>query len=204
MASEHADGRARAMRGGASGTGPPSAAGTPAWPGGEPGDLPGVAWGHLDVHGDERGAFRELHRASWWPERFVQGNLSTSHARVLRGLHYHRRQLDRWTVLAGRVLVALVDVRPLLADDRAAPRVETRTLGPNAWVAIPEGVAHGFYALEATELLYLVTNEYDGTDELGFAWDDPEVGVPWPDWDPILSARDRSNPPLRELVRSLR
>ena len=38
---------------------------------------------------------------------------------------------------------------------------------------IPAGVAHGFLALEPLELLYLVTNEYDGTDELGFAWDDP-------------------------------
>ena len=43
---------------------------------------------------------------------------------------------------------------------------------------IPTGVAHGFLALEPLELLYLVTNEYDGTDELGFAWDDPTAGVP--------------------------
>src|SRR5512146_2556887 len=71
------------------------------WPGGEAGTLSGVVWGRLAVHGDERGAFRELHRAGWWPEPFVQANLSTSRPRVLRGLHYHRRQLDRWTVLTG-------------------------------------------------------------------------------------------------------
>ncbi len=181
-----------------------SGRGPHAWPDGEPGALAGVAWGRLAAHGDERGAFREVHRASWWPEPFVQANLSTSHARVLRGLHYHRRQLDRWTVLSGRVFVALVDVRPPLADEHGMPTVETRGLGPGEWVVIPSGVAHGFYAIEATDLLYLVTNEYDGTDELGFAWDDPEVAVPWPDRDPILSARDRSNPTLRELVRSLR
>ena len=183
---------------------------------GEPGALDGVAWGRLASHADERGAFRELWRASWSDERFVQANLSTSQARVLRGLHYHRRQLDRWTVARGRAFVALVDVRPLLvgmvagagarnaADGQlAAPLVETRVLGPDEWVTIPAGVAHGFYAIEPTDLLYLVTNEYDGTDELGFAWDDPEVGVPWPDRDPILSPRDRSNPLLSELVRSL-
>jgi dTDP-4-dehydrorhamnose 3,5-epimerase-like enzyme len=54
-----------------------------------------------------------------------------------------------------------------------------------------------------------VTNEFDGSDELGFAWDDPAVAVRWPvleatpDGRPILSDRDRSNPPLRELVAGL-
>ncbi|MGO9179218.1 MAG: dTDP-4-dehydrorhamnose 3,5-epimerase family protein [Candidatus Limnocylindrales bacterium] len=168
-----------------------------------PGRLDGVSWGRLASHADERGAFRELWRASWSEVRFLQANLSTSRAGVLRGLHYHRRQLDRWTVASGRVFVALVDVRPLLVDPRAAPLVETRELGPDEWVTIPACVAHGFYAIEATDLVYCVTNEYDGSDELGFAWDDPDVGVPWPERDPILSPRDRSNPPLRELVRSL-
>jgi dTDP-4-dehydrorhamnose 3,5-epimerase len=138
--------------------------------------------------------------------RFLQANLSSSANGVLRGIHYHRRQLDYWTVTTGRAFVALVDVRPLL--DGSGPRavVETRELLADDWVVIPAGVAHGFLALETLELLYLVTNEFDGTDELGFAWDDPAVGVPWPavagtpDGLPILSDRDRSNPPLAELV----
>jgi dTDP-4-dehydrorhamnose 3,5-epimerase len=138
--------------------------------------------------------------------RFVQANLSSSANGVLRGIHYHRRQVDYWTVTTGRAFVALVDVRPLL--DGSGPRavVETRELLADDWVVIPAGVAHGFLALETLELLYLVTNEFDGTDELGFAWDDPAVGVPWPavagtpDGLPILSDRDRSNPPLAELV----
>jgi dTDP-4-dehydrorhamnose 3,5-epimerase-like enzyme len=71
-------------------------------------------------------------------------------------------------------------------------------------------VAHGFLALEALTLVYLVTAEYDDTDELGFAWDDPLAGVPWPavpgqaDGRPILSGRDRSNPSLAHLVERLR
>jgi dTDP-4-dehydrorhamnose 3,5-epimerase len=83
-------------------------------------------------------------------------------------------------------------------------------LGACETVSIPTGVAHGFLALEPLQLLYLVTNEYDGSDELGFAWDDPAVGVQWPsvggtpDGRPILSDRDRSNPTLAELVGSLR
>ena len=158
-----------------------------------PSTLEGVRYGSVTRHGDSRGSFRELWRASAFPTltpaetgapagsepRFVQANLSTSAPGVLRGLHYHRRQLDYWVVATGRALVALVDVRPAVAGSGPAI-VETRELAADDWVVIPTGVAHGFLALEALELLYLVTNEFDNTDELGFAWDDPAVGVPWP------------------------
>jgi dTDP-4-dehydrorhamnose 3,5-epimerase len=183
--------------------------------------LPGVRYGQLNRLADSRGSFMEIWRASAFGDldreeaglpdaRFVQANLSTSAPGVLRGLHYHRRQLDYWTVIGGRALVALVDVRPVIADLNAHAVVETRELAAGQTVTIPTGVAHGFLALESLQLLYLVTNEYDGSDELGFAWDDPAVGVPWPavpgteDGRPILSDRDRTNPTLAELVRGLR
>ena len=188
-----------------------------------PSSVSGVRYGGLVRHADVRGSFRELWRASAYPSeglpadlaglpgaRFVQANLSTSAPGVLRGLHYHRRQLDRWIVASGRALVALVDVRPVV-DGAGAAVVETRELGADDTVEIPAGVAHGFLALEALELIYLVTGEFDASDELGFAWDDPAVAVPWPspvpgppDGRPILSDRDRSNPSLAELVASLR
>ena len=111
---------------------------------------------------------------------------------------------------AGRAFVALVDIRPLLDGTGSAPLVETRELAADDWVVIPRGIAHGFLALEPLQLIYLVTNEYDGSDELGFAWDDPAVAVDWPmvpgspDRQPILSDRDGANPPLAELVVRLR
>lgn len=169
--------------------------------------IDGVRYGAIERHVDERGAFREVWRASarTAPAAYVQANLSTSAAGVLRGLHLHRRQDDRWLVTTGRALVALVDVRPMLADPDARPVVETRELRADEWVDIPAGVAHGFLAREPLELLYFVTNEYDGSDEHGFAWDDPTAAVPWPlDGRPILSARDRSNPSLPALVKALR
>lgn len=189
-----------------------------------PSTLRGVRFGTVTRHADARGSFRELWRTSAFPAlttaetgapegaepRFLQANLSTSAAGVLRGLHHHRRQLDYWVVVAGRAFVALVDVRPLLKGSADRPLVETHELSADEWVVIPAGVAHGFLALEPLELLYLVTNEFDGSDELGFAWDDPAVGVPWPavketpDGRPILSDRDRSNPPLADLVQHLR
>ena len=186
--------------------------------------LPGVRFGAVARHADARGAFRELWRApepadhemtlsTGGPassESFVQANLSTSAAGVLRGLHLHRRQLDYWVVASGRAFVALVDARSVIAGTADRPTVETRELGPDDWVIIPPGVAHGFLALEAMDLLYLVTNWYDGSDELGFAWDDPAVGVAWPtvaattDWRPIVSERDASNPSLAVLVARIR
>lgn len=183
--------------------------------------IAGVRYGAVTRHADERGSFRELWRASDGPilsreftgidaASFVQANLSVSARGVLRGLHYHRRQLDRWVVTAGSAFVALVDVRPPTSGGGPA-LVETRELAVDRFVEIPAGVAHGFLALEPLELVYLVTQEFDGSDELGFAWDDPAVAVPWPspvpgssDGQPILSDRDRSNPSLAELIARLR
>jgi dTDP-4-dehydrorhamnose 3,5-epimerase len=178
-----------------------------------PSRLAGVRYGHLSSHRDNRGSFTELWRSSnpaGGTDPFVQANLSTSSAGAMRGLHLHQRQLDYWVVITGRAFVALVDARPLISGAGSVAAVETRELGVDDWLVIPVGVAHGFLALEELRLLYLVTNEYDGSDELGFAWDDPAVGVPWPavhetpDGRPIVSARDDSNPSLADLAARLR
>ena len=177
--------------------------------------IDGVRIGRLARHSDDRGSFREAWRASWYadagqpPPVFVQANVSESDAGVLRGLHVHRRQVDHWVVLDGRAFVGLVDVRPVVART-GAPVVAVRELEVDDWLAIPIGVAHGFLALEPLTLLYLVSAEYDGSDELGFAWDDPTASVPWPtiattpDGRPLVSERDRAAPSLDELIPRLR
>ncbi len=176
-------------------------------------ELPGVSFGRLTRYPDSRGSFAEAWRASGQAadEAFpgVQANLSSSERGVLRGLHFHQRQADRWIVLQGEAFVALVDVRPMLLDPSSAPLVVTATLKRDETVTIPAGVAHGFLAVEPLELLYVVTNEYAGTDELGFAWDDEQAGVQWPsvgtaDGMPLLSDRDKANPSLAELVARVR
>jgi dTDP-4-dehydrorhamnose 3,5-epimerase len=186
---------------------------------GEIATIPGVRWSSTVRHADERGSFRELWRADAFrdvdpalaglppsaPLRFVQSNLSISAPGVLRGLHLHRRQLDHWVVASGRAFIALVDVRPMLGG-ASRPIVETRDASADTAVSIPVGVAHGFLALEALDLVYLVTNDYDGSDELGFAWDDPVAAIDWPTVPgtttglPILSPRDQGNPSLVSLV----
>ena len=167
----------------------------------------GVRTRTATVHPDERGSFAELWRAAWTQGLttgpFVQANLTRSRARVLRGMHFHRLQSDLWIVLEGTALVAVADVRPMLDGRAARPSVETHELSSHQAILIPELVAHGFYALTDLTLVYLVTNEFDGSDEHGFAWDDARAATPWRDRDPILSARDRSNPDLPTALAAL-
>jgi dTDP-4-dehydrorhamnose 3,5-epimerase len=173
--------------------------------------IPGALRRSLTFHADERGAFAEIWRDTWMetdpglrrPEKARQANLSRSRPRVLRGLHVHRRQVDVWVVLDGRAFIGLVDIRgPLEGSDPL--RVETLEAGAGDVLFLPRGVAHGFYAHDELTLLYFVTNPYDGSDEHGFAWNDPVVAVPWPDPAPILSDRDQAAPPLSELLEELK
>jgi dTDP-4-dehydrorhamnose 3,5-epimerase len=61
-------------------------------------------------------------------------------------------------------------------------------------VYIPPGVAHGFASITDMTITYLVDSYYNPADELGVAWDDPEIAAEWGVTDPILSDRDRQNP----------
>ena len=157
--------------------------------------IPGVSVTRLNQVNDDRGFFAEVARANQWPLDFVQMNHSNSRRGVLRGLHYHQRQADLWYVIRGRAQVALVDLR---GEDPSSRSVEVLTVQGDepCTIYIPPGVAHGYLALTDVDLLYWVTEYYDNTDEHGVAWNDPALAIPWAITDPILSDRDRSNPPL--------
>jgi dTDP-4-dehydrorhamnose 3,5-epimerase len=154
----------------------------------------------LTSHADERGSVAEVYRESWPSSArpMVQVNLSISRSGVLRGLHFHREQSDYWVPVAGTAFVALFDLRR--GSPTAGAKAELR-IGDKARRAllIPPGVAHGFYAESDLRLLYFVDAYYTGEDEFGLAWDDPEVGIEWPTRDPVLSARDRSNPSFQDI-----
>lgn len=139
---------------------------------------------------DRRGSFSEIARFG----HFRQANHSHSRRGVLRGLHYHLRQADLWYVVRGTAQVALVDLR----SGTTAPPVQTLTVGdPDpCTIYIPPRVAHGFLALTDLDLVYLVTEQYDGSDEHGLAWDDPALAIPWALTDPVLSDADSGNPRL--------
>ena len=158
-----------------------------------------------DVHGDERGRFVETYRRSWFPagREMVQGNRSEKQAGALVGLHYHLRQADYWYALRGRVRVVLHDLRAGSPTEGKTQVIELDG-DVDQGVYIPPGVAHGFSALTDVLLTYLVDNFYDNSDELGLAWDDPEVGADWGVADPVLSARDQSNPRRADIPDDIR
>jgi len=164
--------------------------------------LDGVRVFPLVPRADDRGSLTETFRSSWVPGGFevAQANLSVSRAAVLRGLHVHRRQADLWCVVAGRAFVALFDLRAGSPTHRRATELVVDAAVERLAVFIPPGVAHGFCAVTEVTLQYLVDRPFDGTDEFGVAWDDPEIGISWPERSPVLSARDRSNPSLARFL----
>lgn len=163
--------------------------------------IAGVKFARLAAFSDDRGRFVETFRREWFPERSwekVQTNRSDSKAGVLRGLHYHFLQVDYWYCAHGQMRVALADLRPSSPTFKAS---ETIVIGDDnqMGIFIPVGVAHGFVALTDATLTYLVDNYYTGGDELGVAWNDPDLAVDWGVDNPILSGRDQANPRIGEI-----
>ena len=150
---------------------------------------------------DPRGFFAETFRQEWLPEgspTMVQGNRADRQANTMVGLHYHRFQADYWYVPIGAARVVLHDLRTGSPTDGATLTLD---LGARAdgthdhrGVFIPPGVAHGFSALSDMTITYLVDGYYNPDDELGVAWDDPEIAADWGVAEPTLSGRDQKNP----------
>ena len=167
--------------------------------------IAGVVIVRPEVFGDERGRFVETYRRDVIPDgqEMVQANRSEKQAGVLVGLHYHLHQADYWYVVRGRAQVVLHDLRDGSPTEGAT---ETFVLDgdDDTGVYIPPGVAHGFAALTDITITYQVDRYFDPADELGVAWDDPDIGAQWDVDDPILSARDQTNPRRKDIPPELR
>jgi dTDP-4-dehydrorhamnose 3,5-epimerase len=160
--------------------------------------------------GDERGYFAETFRADKFTETagdwtFVQDNESRSaRAGTIRGLHFQSEphaqgKLVRCT--AGALFDVAVDIREGSPTyGQWVGETLTPENGKQLWV--PPGFAHGFCSLEPdTVICYKVTGYYSAGCDKGLAWDDPAIGISWPDVaDPqSLSAKDRQQPRLADL-----
>lgn len=163
----------------------------------------GVVVTDLDLHPDERGAFSELFRAEWGTGVDpVQWNVVTSEPGVLRGVHVHPRHDDYFTVVAGHATVALRDLRRSSPTEGLAMTIEGTGAGPRS-IVIPHGVAHGFLFHERSTHVYAVTHYWDTADELACHWDDPDLAIEWPFRPTLLSERDATAPPLKDLLAEL-
>lgn len=163
-------------------------------------DIDGVVIAVHDVHRDERGAFSETYRRSWFAlgREMVQSNLAERSAGSVVGLHFHLHQADYWQVASGTARVVLHDLRRGSRTEGASSIFEV-SASDRRGVYIPPGVGHGFAAVTDVALTYLVDAYYNPADELGVAWHDPELALDWGIDDPVVSARDKGLPLLAEL-----
>lgn len=157
------------------------------------------------THADERGFFHEAFRAAEMEEAlgrrvsFVQSN----HRRSVMGVcavYMLRTGKKLVYVVSGEVFTAVADIRP---DSPTFGCVDTFRLGDQNRLTLflPRRVAHGYCVLsDSADYTYQVTSYYDGSEMHAVAWDDPDLAVPWPVRNPIVSARDRENLRLRELL----
>ena len=162
------------------------------------------------VHHDARGFFLESFRADRIAELgiredWVQDNHSRSARGVLRGMHFSvgDGQAKLVRCVRGAVFDVAVDIR------RGSPtygRWEAVVLDDESLreVYLPVGFAHGFVVTsDVADVIYRCSSYYDPTVERGFAWDDPDVAIPWPDLAMEVSARDASAPRLRDIADEL-
>jgi dTDP-4-dehydrorhamnose 3,5-epimerase len=169
-------------------------------------DIEGVLVVVPDIHGDERGVFVETYRRGWFPHgrEMVQGNRSDKQSGAVVGLHFHLHQADYWYVPRGRARVVLHDLRVGSPTERSTLELDIGD-HDHRGVWIPPGVAHGFGAVTDLTMTYLVDQYYNPADELGVAWDDPEIGADWGvSGSVVLSARDRANPSRASLAEAAR
>ena len=139
------------------------------------------------VHGDSRGYFMETYNQKDMEENglnmvFVQDNQSMSTKGVLRGLHFQKEypQGKLVRVIKGAVYDVAVDLRSGSETYGKWYGVELTAENKKQFL-IPEGFAHGFLVLsDEAEFCYKVNDFWHANDEGGLAWNDPEIGVQWP------------------------
>jgi dTDP-4-dehydrorhamnose 3,5-epimerase len=159
------------------------------------------------VFGDSRGFFFESFNAKDFADatglnvNFVQDNHSKSAKGVLRGLHYQLQQAQGKLVRVtqGTVFDVVVDIRkssPTFGKWVGCELSDTNHR--QFWV--PAGFAHGFVVIsESADFLYKTTDYYAPAHEKCIAWNDPSIGIQWPEGiTPLLSAKDQQGKSLEQ------
>ena len=172
-------------------------------------EIAGVRIVEPDVFGDDRGWFCETYNAERYRQvgigdLFVQDNESLSSRGVVRGLHWQaspHTQAKLIRVIHGAVWDVAVDIRK--GSPTYGRHVAAILSGENRrQLYIPRGFAHGFIVLEDRTLFgYKCDNLYRPDAERGMRFDDPALGIDWPDIGVplILSPKDRTHPPLADI-----
>lgn len=163
-----------------------------------------------DVFHDERGYFVETYNAERYAahgitQTFVQDNESMSQKGVVRGLHWQTgaaSQAKLVRVVRGAVLDVAVDLRKDSPTYGRHFAVELTAENKRQFL-VPRGFAHGFIVLEDdTVFAYKCDNLYCKTAERGMRFDDPALGIEWPDVgrELIFSEKDRTHPMFKDVI----
>ena len=171
-------------------------------------ELPGAYVLDLERREDDRGFFARAWCMNELGDhgletRIVQANVSFNNRKgTLRGMHMQvapHAEVKVIRATRGSVLDVIVDLRPDSPTFKRWTGVEL-SAGNGRALYVPEGFAHGYQTLEDdTETFYLVSEFYAPDAERGLRWDDPALGIEWPDPEnAILSDKDASWPDWSE------
>lgn len=172
-------------------------------------EIEGVILVEPRVFRDDRGFFLETHHTERYRQggisaNFVQDNHSRSSRGILRGLHSQRLRPQGKLVrcVEGEIWDVAVDLR--VGSPTFKRWVGAHLSAENFHqIYVPPGFGHGFCVLsDRAQVEYKCTDFYNQDDELGVAWNDPELDIQWPLTDPVLSEKDRHAPTL-EAVKHL-
>jgi dTDP-4-dehydrorhamnose 3,5-epimerase len=171
-----------------------------------PTELPGAYVVELERHVDERGFFAR----AWSGDEFEATGLTSAlsqcsisrntRAGTLRGMHFQRHPHEEAKLVRctrGSIWDVIIDLRPESPTHRRWIGVELDAASGRA-LYVPEGFAHGFQTLEDdTDVLYMISTPYAPESAAGVSWDDPAIGITWPEAPSrTISERDRAWPRL--------
>ena len=160
------------------------------------------------VFGDTRGFFLETYRREAYADvgivdEFVQDNHSRSGLGIVRGMHFQPGMAKLVRVARGAIIDVLVDLRkgsPTFGEWESF-RLEDEA---HHQLYCPDGFAHGFCVVsDIADLVYKCSDYWNPATEQGFAYDDADVGIEWPELELVASERDANLPPLREIAGDL-
>lgn len=161
-------------------------------------DFEGIRILPITISYDERGKFRRIYDAENRPFEPIQISFSSNiRAGTLRGLHYLEPQKDEYKIVecvSGSIFDVIVDCRK---DSSNYLNYTSLLISAQSKFAllIPPGFAHGYLTMQDnSSLIYQMSSSYDSTMERGLYFNDPSIGIKWPQIPTVISQKDSSWP----------